>query len=190
MIVVYRKSDLACVGTVTNGMTFEQEIETNVIPNFGGVAEDYDFTTEEIPETLYLPKWDGTAWIEGKIFDPEVELQLAKDAKILELNTLCNQLILGGFISDATGTEHQYKFDMEYQGNFSQQGVMLSLDPTAAAVPWPTRDAGVLVHTREQFIQLCKDAQEWKATNTYRYFDLKAQIQAAGTIDLVNLFTW
>lgn len=110
--------------------------------------------------------------------------------KIYEINRVCNQMILGGFLSSCTGLEHQYKFDMEYQGNFAQQGVMLSLDPAITTVLWPTSDAGVIPHTREQYIQLCKDAQAWKSTNTYRYFTMKAQIQAAGTIDLVNAFTW
>lgn len=42
MIVIYRKSDLACVGNVIEPMTFNQEMELNVIPNFGGSTEDYD----------------------------------------------------------------------------------------------------------------------------------------------------
>jgi hypothetical protein len=121
---------------------------------------------------------------------PPIALQEIKENKIIELNTLCNQEILGGFPSSATGTEHQYKFDMEYQGNFSQQGVMLTLDPTIETVMWPTSDAGVIPHTREQFIQLCKDAQNWKGTNIYRYFAMKAQIEATTTPEEVALFVW
>jgi len=115
-------------------------------------------------------------------------LEQVKEQKILELNTACNQDILNGFPSSCTGVEHQYKFDMEYQGNFAQQGVMLSLDPTIDTVPWPTSDAGMVVHTREQFIQLCKDAQTWKGTNLYRYFDLKEQVEACTEISQVEAF--
>ena len=110
--------------------------------------------------------------------------------KILELNTACNILILSGFKSSATGVEHQYKFDMEYQANFAQQGVMLSLDPTQDTVMWPTSEAGVILHTREQFISLAKDAQAWKAVNTYRYFGLKAQVEACENVDAVQEITW
>jgi len=110
--------------------------------------------------------------------------------KILELNTACNQTIMNGFPSTCTGVEHQYKFDMEYQGNFAQQGVMLSLDPTIDTVLWPVSDLGVIPHSREQFIQLCKDAQTWKATNTYRYFGLKAQVLGCETADAVNMIVW
>lgn len=116
---------------------------------------------------------------------PEVQQQ-----KILELNTSCNQTILGGFPSSCSGVEHQYKFDMEYQGNITQQGVMLTLDPTITVVMWPTSDTGVLPHTREQFIQLCKEAQDWKGTNIYRYFGLKAQVEACTEIEEVEALVW
>ena len=47
MLILYRKSDLACVGTVSEGMTGEQEIELNVIPNFGGITDNYGFIETE-----------------------------------------------------------------------------------------------------------------------------------------------
>lgn len=113
-----------------------------------------------------------------------------KQNKIYELNTACNQDILNGFTSSCTGVEHQYKFDMEYQGNFAQQGVMLSLDPTIETVPWPTNDEGVVDHTRESFIQLCKEAQDWKSTNIYRYFGMKAQVMNCTLVDELNVIVW
>ena len=119
-------------------------------------------------------------------------LQQAQQAKILALNSYCNQLIQSGFPSSATGVSHQYKFDMEYQGNMSQDGTMLALDPTIDSVPWPTINAGVVPHTRDQFIQLCKDAKTWKDTNVYHYFALKAQVLAVTTttVDQVNAINW
>lgn len=42
MIIIYKKSNLSCVGTVIANMTIDQEVELNVIPNFGGTADDYD----------------------------------------------------------------------------------------------------------------------------------------------------
>ena len=129
-----------------------------------------------------------TFCLEDEILKPT--LQEYQQNKIIELNTLCNQTILNGFSSTCTGIEHQYKFDMEYQGNITQQGVMLTMDPTIETVMWPTSDAGVLSHTREQFIQLCKDAQAWKATNIYRYFELKAQVEACTVIADVEAFVW
>lgn len=53
--VIYRKSDLVCVGTLCSNMTIEQEIELNVIPNFGGNKEDYD-SIEVNKINFYLSK--------------------------------------------------------------------------------------------------------------------------------------
>lgn len=46
--VIKRKSDGQYVGTVCERMTFDQEIELNVIPNFGGTFEDYEPVEVEI----------------------------------------------------------------------------------------------------------------------------------------------
>ena len=51
MIIVYFNSNLRCVGTVAEGMTIEQEILLNVIPNFGGTTNDYN--TIETEETFF-----------------------------------------------------------------------------------------------------------------------------------------
>ena len=150
------------------------------------VDNDYDLILtaccEEIVDTLMIHI--------SKQISLVIELQKIKEQKILELNTACNQTILGGFPSSCTGAGHEYKFDMEYQGNITQQGVMLTLDQTITVVPWPTKDEGVIPHTRDQFIELCKEAQEWKGANIYRYFGLKAQVEACTDIEQVNAFAW
>ncbi|MED3574497.1 hypothetical protein [Cytobacillus praedii] len=43
MEIIYRKSDLEIVGSVTSNMTAEQEIIINVIRNKGGTKDDYDY---------------------------------------------------------------------------------------------------------------------------------------------------
>ncbi|MCM3761030.1 hypothetical protein M3212_09560 [Alkalihalobacillus oceani] len=42
MIRIYRKADLEIVGSCPTGVSVEDEIRLNVIPNFGGVPEDYE----------------------------------------------------------------------------------------------------------------------------------------------------
>ena len=39
--IVYRKSDLLCVGVLQEDTTFEWEVENNVIPNHDGTVDDY-----------------------------------------------------------------------------------------------------------------------------------------------------
>lgn len=56
--IIYRKNDLQCVGTVPENMGVSQEIELNVIPNFGGAEEDYEvFETDK--DNFHLKKIDG-----------------------------------------------------------------------------------------------------------------------------------
>lgn len=53
MLAIKRKSDGLLVGNVIPGMTPEQEILINVIPNFGGAPGDYkvvEYTPEPTPE--------------------------------------------------------------------------------------------------------------------------------------------
>jgi len=148
----------------------------------------------EVPEGLYFPKWDFVElkWVEGKIFDPEVELQNAKENKILELNAQCNQMILGGFSSNCIDgiTNHQYKFDEEYQRNFGLAIGAISISPEIIEIPWPTINSGILVHNRSQFIQLYLDGKAFMEGNLYRYFGMKAQVLECTEISQVNEFVW
>jgi len=151
-----------------------------------------DCIIHEVQEGLHLPKWDFVElqWVEGKIVDPEVELQNAKENKILELNFLCNQVILGGYNSNCTGENHRYKFDEEYQRNFGLAIGAVSVSPDIENIPWPTVDSGILVHSRENFIQLYLDGKAFMEGNLYRYFGMKTQVLACTEISQVNEFVW
>ena len=121
--------------------------------------------------------------------DSKVILEEQK-SKIEEINIACNLDILNGFSSTCTGVEHQYKFDMEYQNNINQQASILNLDQTIELVYWPTKDAGVVEHTREQFINLLKDANNFKSEELYRYFTMKADILAMISLEQVRQVVW
>ena len=41
--IIYNKTTLNLVGTLADNMALEEEIELNVIPNFGGTIDDYDY---------------------------------------------------------------------------------------------------------------------------------------------------
>jgi len=120
----------------------------------------------------------------------EIKLLPLQQSKIEEINLACNQEILGNFFSSCTGTEHTYKFDMEYQANLNQQMGMLNIDETILSIPWPTVDNGIVIHNRSQFIDLLKDASDFKTSKLYRYFDLKAQVMNCQHTDEVKLIQW
>jgi len=145
----------------------------------------------EVDENVRFLIEPSEKWIEDN--KPALpSLEDIQQQKILELNTACNQDILNGFSSSCTGIEHQYKFDEEYQGNFSKKMGLLSLVPTIQLVDWPTKDMGVVRHTREQFIQLAVDGQTHMETKLFRYFGMKAQILAPTitTVEQIEAFVW
>lgn len=113
-----------------------------------------------------------------------------KNMRINDLNTKCNQTILSGFTSYALGEPHQYDFDEEAQRNFNGTLTMLTVDPTISTIVWKTVDAGPLPHTKDQFIQLCKDGFAFKQNMISKYWLLKTKVQQATTIDEVNAITW
>jgi len=144
-----------------------------------GIIEE-NFTPEEIEQR------------ELDIINSLPTLLEIQQQKIIELNTACNQDILNGFSSFCTGVEHQYNFDLEYQANMNQRATMFLLKPTMVETWWPTKDKGVITHTREQFVQLCEDAERTKDEKIFRYFGMKAQILAPTitTAEQVEAFVW
>ena len=127
------------------------------------------------------------------VYDPipeSIRLSFEQQSKIEEINTSCNQEILRGFDSSVLrGESHHYKFDMEYQANFSEMATMLSIDSSITEINWPT-DGAMVKYTKDQFINLLKEASYFKSNKLSHYFDLKAQILGCQTIDDIRLINW
>jgi len=176
---------------------YKFDLETRVFLCVEHILDDAEIPedcAENRPEDgkFSIPKRNESndGWIEGKIIDLEIELQNAKDSKILELNFLCNQVILGGYNSNCTGENHRYKFDEEYQRNFGLTIGAVSISPEILEIPWPTVDFGILVHSRENFIQLYLDGKAFMESNLYRYFGMKAQVLECTEISQIEAFVW
>ena len=121
-----------------------------------------------------------------------IKLPPLQEAKIEEINIACNKEILDGFDSNILGDEsnfHHYKFDMEYQANFSEMANILNIDDTITEINWPV-DGFMVIHTKQQFISLLKEARDHKSGKLERYFDLKEQIMNCQSTDEVGLINW
>jgi hypothetical protein len=176
--------------------------EVYEIDSDGYVIDTYLMTEEQIAEgtsngrifvdgwhnqSFYNPKYDFTtqSWVE----EAPIENILAdmKTHKIKELNIICNQDILQNF--QATNG-HMYQFTNIDQQNFNQQLSLLLLDNTITEIIWKTEDAGVLIHTRTDFTQVCKDAEVHKKGNISKYWQLKGLVESATTIEELETITW
>jgi hypothetical protein len=129
---------------------------------------------------LSEPQPDGnqlkTAWLE-----------ILKANKLAELNNACQSTILDGFVAT---NGHTYQFDFKDQDNITQQMLFLVNDPTISSVQWKTVNAGVIVHTREEFLQMCKDADAHKRYNFGKYWTLEAQLKSAVTEVEIKSINW
>lgn len=141
---------------------------------------------QEVPSFLYEPKWTGTEWVDNKPF--EEILQHKKEQKDSELESACNDAILNGFTSVATGFE--YEFDMEDQSNFAQQMIMLLKNPALDSVQWKTKNAGIQVHTRDQFIAVVDESEIHKRNQIGKLWHLRQSIATATTLEELNTIKW
>jgi hypothetical protein len=145
------------------------------------VQDDGDGKGQYIAEwNMAEPKPDGnqlkTAWID-----------YLKQSKKQELSIACQNEILKGFTS-ANG--HSYQFDFKDQDNLTQQMLFLVQDPTIEEISWKTLNEGVVVHTREEFLQVCKDADIHKRSNFGKYWSLEVQLNSATTEEEIVRIIW
>jgi len=174
------------------------------IPHCDG-ANSPDVVKPNVPEGITLLYLDDNVYPDVKInypnytivnklpiFTPisnEIKLPPLQQSKIEEINLACNLDILNGFESSVLGESYHYKFDLEYQNNFSEMAHLLNLDDSITEVNWPTN--GLMVpYTKLQFVQLLKDAGAFKSSKMARYFNLKAQILAMTSIDELKEVVW
>jgi hypothetical protein len=126
------------------------------------------------------------AWLDLttlKIEDVKVE-------KISTLNEECNKIILAGFTSSAVGVLHQYGFDYEDQSNLMGTLTLFNSNPALTEIEWKTKDAGLVLHTREQLVQLCTDSFTHKQNNIKKYWIKKQQVLDAISIEEINSITF
>jgi hypothetical protein len=183
-------------GERRNGGTEEVEnIHFSLVVNFNNLLEGVGY--DIVDSGPYIAVWNidapqpteeelQVAWEDMNT----VSLEQYKEDKIHLLSGLCQSEILADFTSDALGSTHTYGFDQYDQINLQAIGVNLAIDPDLVSVDWKTRESVVLVHhTREQIIQVIKDAATHQKSAQYKYLNLKYEIQEApdkATVDTIN----
>jgi hypothetical protein len=147
-----------------------------------------DFKVQDDGKGQYIAEWG----IEGANQPTQEELQIAwidflKSEKLNELNIACQSTILSGFVGS---NGHTYQFDFKDQDNITQQMLFLVNDPTIATIDWKTIDAGIITHTRDEFLQMCKDADAHKRSNFAKYWTLEGQLDILTTEEEIKNINW
>jgi hypothetical protein len=119
--------------------------------------------------------------------DDEYILNYHKQLKIELLSEQCEETIINGFTAS---NGHHYRLNRDDQINMIGQKDELMEDPTITTVPWKTEDAGYIEHTREEWLQVYREAFAFKKQNLFKYKDLKQQVLDAATHEEILAVSW
>ena len=131
-----------------------------------GIKEDYDYTLTSVTghKTNYMEGMTSPFIIVREdrplmeITKEEV-ISFMLESVVKRLMVECDRIVDSGFHSSVK--DASYAFSQADQANFTQQLTLL-LVTDAQEVIWRTRDKGLLPHTREEFIDVCKDGEKHK----------------------------
>lgn len=140
------------------------------------------------PEGFVKLQWNGTQWVEG--MDQAELLPIKKEAKKIELNANCDNTIMAGFSSNALGVAHTYSSLALDEIWFNATLHRFNIDPNFTSVNYKTLDAGYLVHTKEQFMQVFIDGHSFGDSQITKLNNLKTQVDSAQTVDEVESIVW
>ena len=102
--------------------------------------------------------------------DEDYILDYHKRLKIEILSEACEETIINGFTAS---NGHRYRTNRDDQINMIGQKDMLMVDPSITTVEWKTEDAGYIIHTRDEWLEVYKEAFNYKKTQLLKYNDLK-----------------
>lgn len=132
-------------------------------------AEDERYT-EDLEQAFTLTPWT-----------PEPPpLEQVRDQKLAELQGARDSAIYTAFKSDALGELKTYGYDREAAQNFRDKGLKLTFDASITSIPWYTlEDRAFVTHTRDEFIEVLKDAGNREELLKMEYYVLEAQVENA-----------
>ena len=119
-------------------------------------------------------------------------LEVAKQNKTNEINTVCGNEITRGFVSDALGSTHNYRSKEIDQLNLIGMVTAQQDDYFKCGV---TDKNGVIAwnyvfHTVAQFTQVLQDGKAYKQTLLQKAGTLKAKVNLAKTQADLDLIVW
>lgn len=127
----------------------------------------------------------------------EVDIAKLKAEKVEEIKKACQNQIVGGFVSNAVGTEHKYPSEQIDQLNLSAtvQRARLGADVSSELFYFlcqnmTTGEWGYVEHTAAQIEQVGTDAYNFILSARMKYSQLSSLIQSLETEAELNSITW
>lgn len=150
-----------------------------------------DEIASTVPEGFHIPKWNGTAWEEGKPF--EDILAEKRNHKMQELSDMCNKDILGYFEATVNGVAYLFSFDYEAQANFTgtlalfSEGLVTEMEWTAYENGKATR----IALNKANFFSVISVAFDHKNTKIARLRnEFQPLVERATTSEEIEAIVW
>lgn len=163
--------------------------QTELIENPDGSTSEV-IVTQLVSRTVYLlsgPQYFTPADIEAAASYTVIgSLDEAKANKLSELASARDNFIT----SDFTSGTRTYGYNEVDQKNYRGLALDVLLDPTVTTVTFKTKLDGVMGHTKEEFVQVCKDAKIHEESAWVKWFSLEAEVNAATTLEEVEAIAW
>jgi hypothetical protein len=146
-------------------------------------AEHKDNLAVEITDSIVL----------NEVMEQSIEytpqtLDEHKAYHIEQLDNECEKAILAGFTSATTG--HHYRTNRDDQINFIGRKDEVQNDPNITEVTWKTENLGPITHTRDEFLAVYMEGIKHKDAMIGKFWQLKAQVNAATTETEVYAVVW
>lgn len=113
-------------------------------------------------------------------------LESCKADKVSYFKEYCEIKIVEGFTAS---NGHFYRTNRDDQTNMIGQKDDLT-DTPVDVVYWKTENAGYVAHSKEEWLQIYKEAFMHKKAILFKYDTIKRKISLAKTLDEVMLISW
>lgn len=171
-----------------------------ILDREGEIIEKYE-DLKNCTTSIDSVKWDGGS-MEGiknnfLVIEEEIEMDkkslplytqnFYKEIIIREMKKECNEKILSGFTSS---NGEKYRFNYNDQQNLNQKVSLLMLNPQLKEIQLKTKDGKITKHTRDEFISLVKEAEDFKTDLISQYRKRKKEVQDLNDIELIKKFNF
>lgn len=114
-------------------------------------------------------------------------LKYHKELKIRVFKSQCEEDIEKGFTAS---NGHFYRTNRDDQINMIGQKDALDSNPNITTILWKTEDVGYIEHTREEWLNVYREAFKHKQDTLFKYNDLKLRVINATTNTEVTAIKW
>lgn len=148
-----------------------------------GLYSRYDFLTGE---TTIVEIEDAPV--------EDFDINSYRALKRAELNAICEAEITTPYQSSTIiahkGKSHRYSTDRDDQRNMDVKLNIVFNTPTLLTQLWKTKDDGVVLHTRDEFITIALEIVAYIEQKLFKCIALKMQLDAATTKEQIDAINW